>query len=149
MINLSDEEAEEASEDKDSLDSRNEDSFTIAKPNDTQTQPTKPSRTIDLGAAANYGKSQTGTTAVTPSTASSSSISASTAPAPAPATRAAPVVSSAASDLFALFSEPISQPSFQAPASAAQAVDLFSDFQSAPASNSAAQSAFGTGRYTF
>ena len=147
MINLSDEEAEEASEDKDSLDSRNEDSFTIAKPNDTQTQPTKPSRTIDLGAAANYGKSQTGTTAVTPSTASSSSISASTAP--APATRAAPVVSSAASDFFDLFSEPISQPSFQAPASAAQAVDLFSDFQSAPVSNSAAQSAFGTGRYTF
>ena len=121
-VYYSDEEAEEASEDKESEDSRNGDPYAEAKSTGQVKPSAKPSRTIDLGAAANFGKSQTSN------------------PAPAvhqPATNpisSAPVAAPAAStDLVDLFAGAPAQPSFGAPASPTG--DLFSDFQSAPSAN--------------
>ena len=120
FVHSDEEEAEEAEEDKDkdSLSSAN------SSRNPTPKLPSKPSRTIDLGAAANFGKLEINNTSEKPA----SSV-------------AQPTLSAGNSDLVDLFSghsntTVTSQPFQAPPAPVAPTTDkdsFFADFASAPA----------------
>ena len=112
------EEGEEASEEKDK-DDVSEDSFTMSRAKRTES---KPSRTIDLGAAANFGRTDSTTTSTATSTSTVSR------------TTTAPVSSS--SDFFDLFSSSSPPQASNPVALPAQNVDFFASSSSTAQSQS-------------